>query len=617
MSADIYDVAVIGGGIGGSILAAILARQGVSTVILEGSPHPRFAIGESTIPETTLLFRCLAARYDVPELGMLSSYGLLRRKVVATCGVKRNFSFVYHRPGTPVSAREITQLATFGAPLGPDIHFFRQDVDSFLYQTAIRYGARGRTARVTEVEFGPKFVELETSDGQKIAARYVVDAGGRDALIPKKLGLRDKEPRFKTRSRSIFTHMVGVRPFDFVGPPRRAHRLPSPLVQGTLHHLFDGGWMWVIPFNNHPRSSNLLCSVGVNFDARPGREKYPASSASAEHQFWELVNGYPSLRAQFGSARPVRPFITAGPTQFSSQRMAGDRFFLLPHAADFVDPLFSSGLSITASAINALAHRIIAAVAEDDFSTERFRYVEEWATKSFDAFDELVSAAYTSFSDFQLWNAVYRLWILGGTYSGVNVIDTWLGYRATNDRRVFERLEAPPRRGTQAIDLPEMNDLSQAILGQVAKYADGSQGIDETCRTIYQAISASPLNPSPFKMTDENALCPTGPLTVPRAVRLFAWLQLRAPASVRGEYFKHAAPVVSAELLRLFADDMRAFGGSFWENIRDLAICWNREWTGSAAGTMDLGANGRVTPSAAVPHPAVPVGAVPEAPAPK
>lgn len=593
MSAD-YDVAIIGGGIGGSIIAAILARHGVSTVILEGSPHPRFAIGESTIPETTLLMRCLAARYDVPELALLSSYGLTRRHVTTTCGVKRNFSFVYHRPGAAVDPSEMVQLLTFGSPLGPDIHFFRQDVDAFLYQTAIRYGATGRNARVADVKFGDSSVQLETASGEIVTARYVVDAGGREALIPRKLGLRDEEPRFKTRSRSIFTHMVGVRPFDAVGPSRQAHGLLSPLAQGTLHHLFQGGWMWVIPFNNHPRASNLLCSVGVNFDARDGSERYPG--ALSEELFWEFLREYPSIGAQFRTARAVRPFVMAGPTQFSCAQLAGNRFFLLPHAAEFVDPLFSSGLSITASAINALAHRIISAVREDDFSTERFRYVEEWARKSFDAFDDLVSAAYTCFADFRLWNAMYRLWILSGTFSGVNVIDTWLGYQATKDPKVFDRLEEPPRRGTQSVDIPEMRDLSRVVLAEVDRYAAGTQDVDVTCRHIYAQIAASPLNPAPFRLADESAQCPTGPFTVPHVIRLLAWLQLRAPASYRGVYMRQAIPVLATELARLFAADFGSFGGSFWETVRDLGKTWNTEWARRGASAGDHGELGAGRP---------------------
>lgn len=583
MSAS-YDVAIIGGGIGGSILGSILARHGVSTVILEGSPHPRFAIGESTITETTLLMRCLAARYDVPELGFLSSYGLIRRNVATTCGIKRNFTFACHRAGEPVDPAEMVQLVTFGSPLGPDIHFFRQDVDSFLYQTAIKYGAHGMNVRVADVAFEASSVRLDTAAGETITARYVVDAGGRDALIPRRLGLRDEEPRFKTRSKSIFTHMVGVLPFDAVGPSRKAHRLLSPTSEGTLHHLFDGGWMWVIPFNNHPRSSNRLCSVGVNFDARSGK-KFSAEVPS-ENLFWKFLDEFPSIGDQFRHARAVRPFVTAGPTQFSSSQMAGDRFFLLPHAAEFVDPLFSSGLSITASSIGALAHRIITAVHEDDFSTERFRYVEEWARKSFDAFDDLVSAAYTCFGDFRLWNAMYRLWILSGTFSGVNVIDTWLGYRATKDVKVFDRLEEPPRRGTQSVDFPEMQHLSKVVFAELERYSDGVQGVDDTCRAIYQHIAASPLNPTPWKLAEESAKVPTGPFTVPHILRLLAWLQLRAPASYRGVYMKQAVPVLSTELAHLLAEDFRSFGGSFWETLRDLSKTWNREWHGNVRRSM-------------------------------
>ena len=63
ISSPAYDVAILGTGIGGSILGCILAKNGLRVVMLEQQEHPRFAIGESTVPETTLLFRVLAARY--------------------------------------------------------------------------------------------------------------------------------------------------------------------------------------------------------------------------------------------------------------------------------------------------------------------------------------------------------------------------------------------------------------------------------------------------------------------------------------------------------------------------------------------------------------------------
>lgn len=69
-----FDVAVIGGGIGGTILA----RNGVRVVCLEGGSHPRFAIGEATVPDSTLGMRVLATRYGVPELLNLSNYRSIR-----------------------------------------------------------------------------------------------------------------------------------------------------------------------------------------------------------------------------------------------------------------------------------------------------------------------------------------------------------------------------------------------------------------------------------------------------------------------------------------------------------------------------------------------------------
>ena len=68
-----YDVAIIGSGMGGSTLATVLARQGLAVIVFEGGAHPRFAIGESMILETSEVMRALAEFYDVPELAYYSS----------------------------------------------------------------------------------------------------------------------------------------------------------------------------------------------------------------------------------------------------------------------------------------------------------------------------------------------------------------------------------------------------------------------------------------------------------------------------------------------------------------------------------------------------------------
>ncbi len=221
----------------GATLAAILAKNGVRTLLIEQGVHPRFAIGESTVPETTFLFRVLAARYGVPELKNFGTYSLMRRYVSSTSGVKPNFSFVFHRPNEPHRPTECSQMPTLGPPLGPDMHLFRQDADSYLLSVAASAGAEvHQQTEVTEIAI-TNAVQLTTRSGPTFEAEYVVDAGGINAPVARAFGLRENPSKLRSVSRTLFTHMIGVKPFDACMSPRSAHGLPSPLSQGTLHHM--------------------------------------------------------------------------------------------------------------------------------------------------------------------------------------------------------------------------------------------------------------------------------------------------------------------------------------------------------------------------------------------
>ena len=94
-SFDKYDVAIIGSGIAGSTLGAILARHGLKVIIFEAKSHPRFAIGESMILETSEMLRSMAEIYSVPELAYFSSENYFSH-IGTSHGVKRHFSYLYH-----------------------------------------------------------------------------------------------------------------------------------------------------------------------------------------------------------------------------------------------------------------------------------------------------------------------------------------------------------------------------------------------------------------------------------------------------------------------------------------------------------------------------------------
>lgn len=592
------DVAILGTGIGGSLLGAILAANGLDVLLFEQGVHPRFAIGESTIPETTVLLRLMARRYGVPEIAHLSNFHRVRSRVSPACGIKRNFSFHYHRPGEPADPRETNQFLTWAPPFGPDIHFFRQDTDAWALAVAAAYGARVRQqTAVQEIRFADDGVELATAAGEAFRARYVVDAGGIQAPLARLFGLREEPCPLATRSRTIFTHLLGVPPYDRCAPPRREHGLPSPLGQGTLHHLFDGGWMWVIPFDNHPFATNGLCSVGLTLDLA----RHPEPEGTPEEELQRVVARFPSVAQHLGDARPMRPWIGTGRLQYLATRSVGDRFALLPHAASFVDPLFSSGLAVTMSAINSLAWRLIAARSDGDFSGQRFAYVDTWTARAFAYYDQLVSGAYVAFRDFALWNAWHRLWMLGSLYGAAGLFEVLSRQDRGGGEAACRQLETAPYRGLQAIDFEPLQELLAAAGSEIDAVRGGETAAGEAAGRIFELLAASGLCPPSWKLTDPGHRW-AGSLTLLPTVRLVAWGRYRSPAAVRRSYFQTGrSRGLLWDLGRLAADELGRGAGALSTVVRDALWSGNADWRRTAFAPAAEGARAkrRETPLAA------------------
>lgn len=539
-----YDVMILGSGIAGTLLATILARHGVRTVLVEKGSHPRFAVGESTVPETTFLFEVLAQRYDVPELGHIRSFHAIRRHVSSACGIKRCFSYAYHREGELHRGVESTQFPTWGPPFGPDVHLFRQDVDAYLLAIAVRYGAAVRQqVDLASIDLDEGGVRVVTNRGETITADFVVDAAGHASPLARKLALREIPCSMKTRSRTIFTHMVNVPPYESRGPDPREHGLPYAFSQGTLHHVFKGGWFWIIPFDNHVSSTNPLCSVGLSLDL----DQHPSTGMAPEEEFWSFVRRFPSIERHLGDARAAREWVGTDRLQYLCSAGAGDRYFLMPHSMGFVDALFSSGLSLTASVTNGLAHRLIAAVKQGDFRQERFAPVEAWMMKGLRHHDRLVSASYTAMSDFTLWNAWHRVWMLGATFGATGHVEIVARFEIDGDHAHFARFDEAPHRGTQSVDVPEFMALFDAAEGEIDAYRRGEQDAASAARRIYGHLEASGLCPGYWHLTDPATRCPTTFTLLPLA-RLAAWGYLRGPKSVRKNFDLRGrvAPLLSA-----------------------------------------------------------------------
>ncbi|MDG2221913.1 MAG: tryptophan 7-halogenase, partial [Rubripirellula sp.] len=141
-----FDAAIIGSGFAGSILAGILSRQGMRVALIDVARHPRFAIGESSTPIADMLLRRLGERHSIAEYVDLSTWGRWQQShPELAAGRKRGFTYFQHHDGEPFSERKIGQNSLWVAASKSDdvadTHWYRPDVDQFLFQLAIDAGA--------------------------------------------------------------------------------------------------------------------------------------------------------------------------------------------------------------------------------------------------------------------------------------------------------------------------------------------------------------------------------------------------------------------------------------------------------------------------------------------
>ncbi|MEE9337732.1 MAG: NAD(P)/FAD-dependent oxidoreductase [Methylococcaceae bacterium] len=400
-----YDIAIIGSGIAGSCLATILAKQGKRVIVFEAKNHPRFAIGESMILEASETLRAMAQFYEIPELAYYSSENYM--PLIGTShGVKRHFSFLHHSEGKYQNKQKAFQAVIPNQPHGHELHLFRQDSDQFMVATAISYGAKVyQDTAVSDIDITSEVVNIKTSAGD-FSADYIVDAGGFKSILAEKFQLRDYD--LKTHSRTIFTHMVNVPDYHQTGLSQQEYGFPFSVAEGTLHHIFEGGWLWVIPFNNHQKSTNPLCSVGLQLDTR----HYPEDKTlSAKEEFCAFVSRFPDLKKQLENTKAVRSWTRTGRIQYTSKQVVGERFALLAHAAGFIDPLFSKGMYVSFNSVSTLVHLIL--TNEGDFSAETFKPYEQQTLAFVQSHDRLVANSYKSFTNHKLWSVYKVLWLLG------------------------------------------------------------------------------------------------------------------------------------------------------------------------------------------------------------
>jgi FADH2 O2-dependent halogenase len=590
---NVHDCIILGSGIGGTMLGAILARHGLKVLLLDSEAHPRFAIGEATTPDTNLRLKLLSVKYDLPEIDHLSAFEPLRDNVSPACGVKRAFSFLYHRDGQEQQPLESQQYPTLAPPMGADCHFFRQDTDAYMLTVALKYGARVRQqTRVAEIDLGEDEVSVTTQKGETFKAAYLVDATGMRSVLAEKLKLReDQVGRFRTNSRAIYTHMVGVKPYDQVGAPKSVHGHKYPLSQSTLHHIFEGGWFWVIPFNNHKESTNPLCSVGLVLN----REIHPETGMDAEEEFWSHVRRFPHMVKQFEGAQAIRNWISTGRLQYGSKTITGRRYCLLSHAGFFIDPLYSSGLALTTATVDLLARMLLESFRTNDFSEERFTPLNEFFQQNISYFDSVVGSSFVAFRDAELWDAWFRVWVVAlliGTELSANV---YLKYIETGDPLVLEQSGGAPYTTLLGGAFPEWRETYEQALAHMDRVRSGEAEPKAAAAAIRGLFKDLPYVPTYFRWHDPSVRT-TPAFTLWGMTRMYFWYFLRTPRALRKRLYDWSPLTAYGVVLKSLLKNRRLALRRKRSYVRDVFKAWNDDWTAEPA---DPQASRRPAPVAA------------------
>ncbi len=411
-----FDVAVIGSGFAGSLFAMLCRRIGRSVVLVEKGAHPRFAIGESSSPMANLLLEEIGRRYDLPRVVPLTAWGSWQRTYPEiVCGLKRGFTFYGHRDGRAFGRDpgRCDQLLVAASPHDEvaDTHWYRADLDQFLVREAGREGVEylDRTS-LDRCETGPAGVRLRGERlGRPVAisARFLADASGPRGFLHCALGLPEGPFPDLPANEGLYSHFEGVRRVEELEDFAMAGTPPYPPDDAALHHVFEGGWIWVLRF------ANGITSAGVA--AKPSLARRVALE-QGESAWSRLLSRLPSVAAQFEKARAVRPFVHAPRLPFRSGAAAGGRWALLPSAAAFVDPLLSTGIPLALLGIQKLAGILEREWDKPGLEAALVTYAET-ALADADAAALLIAALYASLDDFELFSRLSLLYFAAASFA--------------------------------------------------------------------------------------------------------------------------------------------------------------------------------------------------------
>jgi len=343
------DVVVLGGGPAGSTVAHLLAKHGRSVRVLDKAKFPRFHIGESLLPCDQAIFR---------RLGFEPDDDAYLYKAGAEFFDERSGDFAYYPfsgglPGTPGSAWQVER-----SRMDADLARLAEDAGA-----EIRYGVK-----VSSVDVDDAGVTV-TADDAEHRARFVIDATGQDAFLGRRWKL--------VRPIKGFGVVAAFCHFSNLSDEVADELAEEGNIKIVLH---DNGWAWLIPLRGNRLSYGVVSRKGglgaqIVDEVQAGSKLITRLSEGAERTEPRLIRHFGYLN--------TKPY--------------GPRYACVGDSAAFLDPVFSSGVSLAMIGAEGVADTLAPALeAGTEAAADLMDPVRAKIREAYIIFGSLIKSFYTT-----------------------------------------------------------------------------------------------------------------------------------------------------------------------------------------------------------------------------
>lgn len=388
------DVAILGGGLAGNLLARQLRREvpDASVAIFEreesigAGGKKRYKVGESTVE--------IATNYLVRRLG-LSTY------IYKNHLPKNGLRYFFDTEDFDSPLTEASEIGLDAMPPYPSFQLDRSRLEPDLLEmnkadgVMVHLGSRVKDLELSDGGAQHSFTVVSDGAETQWQARWVIDGTGRESIVSKLKDLR--LPEKQHRVASAWGRLTGVADMDdWPDDAWRAKAKYTSRALSTCHFMSDGQWIWFIPLREG------ITSVGIVQES-----KYWSPSRHKPAGFMEHLRKYRAPRELLENAEllDLEAFTQLG---FRTKKFfSEDRWACIGDAAAFVDPFYSPGSDFIAVE-NDLVADLIARDFGSDSDTEvaeRTRIYDDYMQFRFENTMVIYQGLYPTFGSYELYRA--------------------------------------------------------------------------------------------------------------------------------------------------------------------------------------------------------------------